>query len=269
MNEQCLVLTSDALTTRHRHSELAYIERALVHPVNLLMLTVSTLVGLLSRSPWIGLLAAGVAEAIMFGVIRRTALFRDSVAADLEREERRALDNERAQILSQLATAHRDQFERLAKQAEAIEQRTRTSGEAAALAERLDVQELLAAYLRLATEHDHCRRELANVHLSSLVMELTSLSDGPGEPEEFPQLRSLREARRALLQKRIERARDNERRLQAIEHYLAIIADAVLLLHGCAFAPRANADNVEQAAQLLASVTEVEQGVREAELLVS
>jgi hypothetical protein len=217
---------------RWKSSPSTYRRALVTHGVHVLPAALAVSVAVIMTLP-VALAVFFVAELVLFLVVPRLSTFRRSVDRCTEEAARIAEGIARAEVLSKMSDAHRNELERLEDLAERIRERGELDTEAdaeTAMERWLGLDRLIDLYIRLAVAHRRNSESFSTVERSALEDRIARLEHMP--------LAQLSEAARASVARRravLERRRETWTRAleerEVLAQELATISDAIRWMH--------------------------------------
>jgi hypothetical protein len=217
---------------RWKSSPSTYRRALLTHGVHVLPAALAVSVAVIMTLP-VALAVFLVAELVLFLVVPRLSTFRRSVDRCTEEAARIAEGIARAEVLSKMSDAHRNELERLEELAERIRERGELDTEAdadAAMERWLGLDRLLELFVRLAVAHRRNSESFSTVERSALEDRIARLEHVP--------VAAMSEATRASVARRravLERRRETWTRAleerEVLAQELATISDAIRWMH--------------------------------------
>lgn len=242
---------------------LTYPAYAVLHPANLGVLAFLAALALFMGS--LGLLLAAVAfAAVLVGGVARLPAFRRRVDRRVDELEAAKAAEQREADLARMSASHAREVHAL----EALIARSRGSaarrgaGERALAAPQLDVDRMVAAYVRLAITHRALSDVLVTNYRPDLEAELERLSAAVGG-DVAPALAHLIDQRARLVRLRLEHVRRVEEAVKAAAEQLATIAETVELIAARTISPVGEAVTAPELEPSLEALEAAEEAVAE------
>jgi hypothetical protein len=257
---------AQSLSSRSAEPEsvLTYLRGAVLHPANLLLLTMMGAFALITGSLWLLLFWLPLTEAIVVGSMTRSHRFRRLVDEGIERARRLEAAKARDVVMLQMNDFHRQELERLEVLVAKIRQNGRRHGGSAqaVLDDCLAPDRLLGAYIRLAIAYKTTKQALELTNRQDLADEM-ALLEAAQLGCSSDRLRRLKQRRRAIVQRRAECWDRNRETLEAVGHQLATISDLIRLMHEQSMCPMDSSNVSEEIDQFMAELEDNQDTLRQ------
>jgi len=251
---------------RSEHHVLRYTKHALVHPSNLILPVVATMIGVIHLSLILPLTMLLSAEVLFLAIVPRLHAFQRFVDAKLDRAERAVAAEARAALLLQMGAEHRKELERLERLVDRIRDAVEAGGRALEFAAD-DCLNLVASYVRLAIAYNATKECLATTDRLALEHEIRSLeAAAPTMPQ---QAGELAQRRLAIARRRAQRWDRSREELEVMTQQLAMIGALIHLRHEQCGAPRDARGTTAEIDRLMHEIDDSESTLREITELVA
>ncbi len=207
----------------------------LLHPVNLFFLLGISFVGVLVGMPWLIPIILGADLLLVLALFSRSKLIRKYVDLYLQRVTQLEAEQQIHQMQQEIDTAHRSEFEELARLVADIYHRHKSTA-GIYIKEQLKPSHLLWSYLRLAVLHKRWSHLQSQTDREDLRRQIEK-TNRRRNISITPRVGALIEQRIALLEKRLAQSEQNIERLNVIQCQMDIIGDLLRLLHAHSMTP--------------------------------
>lgn len=251
------------LTAEGDPGRLTYAVYALLHPLNLIAVTMTAIVGLFATSLWFIPATLGI-EALLVSVAPRLPGFRKRVDKLIDEIARAKVAQERELQMLQMTDAHRRELERLEYLIGIVRYNSyrNTVSETALLDRNIDLGRLLTSFIRLAVAYRE-RSELQRmVSVEALKNEIDYL-ETQIEYATAPTIKALLQRRLSVVMKRIRHWYLTDEALQVISQQMSTINHIVQLLHAQSVSPTGASVTSRELDRFMIELEETERVIEE------
>ena len=245
---------------RREHRIVEYTKQALLHPSNMVLPVLATMIGVIHLSLILPLVMLLSAELIFLLTVPRIRPFQECIDAKLDRADRIAAAEARAALLLKVSAEHRKELERL----ERLIDRVRDSVEDHAGGAQFAVDDclnLVASFVRLAIAHNSAKECLATTDRLALEHEVRGIETAL--PTLSTQAVDLARRRLSIAKKRAQRWDASREELEIMGQQLAMIGALVHLRHEQCGAPRDPSETTIEIDRAMRELEESEGTLRE------